>query len=408
MRHSGLSVLAALVVGVACVSTAMAGKKYDPGASDTEIKIGQTIPMSGPASAYALIGRVEADYMRMINAQGGVNGRKINLIQYDDGYNPTKTVEQVRRLVEQDGVLATFQIVGTPPNAAVQKYLNARKIPQLLASTGAARFTDPKTYPWTTAFNPSFKSEARIYADYITANHPDAKIAILYQNDDQGKDYVSGLKEGLGDRAKTMILAEEPYEIADPTVDSQIVKLRNSGADLLYAVTSPKFGAQAIRKVAQMGWKPVYIIDSNSAPSETLVPAGLENAKGIVSATYVKDPTDAQWADDPGMRRFKAFMAEWAPGENPNSGIAMYGYMAAKSLVQVLGQAGDDLTRANIMKQVTNIQAYDPDLMLPGITTATKDDYRVNRQMQLMRFDGKRWVRFGPIMTDGVVPGQTN
>lgn len=404
MELSRLPALAALAVGIVCSATVATGKTYDQGASDTEIRIGQTMPLSGPASAYGSIGKVQAAYVNMINAQGGVNGRKINLIQYDDAYNPTKTVEQVRRLVEQDGVLTTFQIVGTPPNAAVQKYLNGRKIPQLLASTGAARFTDPKNYPWTTAYNPGFKSEARIYAKYILDNHPDAKIAILYQNDDQGKDYVNGLREGLGAKADKMIIAQESYEMADPTVDSQMVKLKNSGANLFYAITSPKFGAQAIRKAAQLDWKPVYIIDTNSSPiSATLAPAGLENAKGIISATYVKDPLDPQWTDDAGMKRYKAFMAKWAPNEDPDSGISLYGYLVSKLLIQVLNQAGDELTRANIMKQVTNVQEYDADLLLPGVTTATKDNYKVNRQMQLMRFDGTRWVRFGPIITDDAI-----
>src|SRR5579872_4820387 len=356
------SIAFALALGAICVSPSLAQKQYDTGASDTDIKIGQTIPLSGPASAYGSIGKVQAAYIRMINEQGGVNGRKINLIQYDDAYNPPKTVEQVRRLVESDQVLTTFQLIGTPSNAAVQKYLNEKKVPQLLAATGATRFTDPKHFPWTIAFNPNYQSEGHIYAKYILANHPNAKIAILYQNDDLGKDYVKGLKDALGAKAK-MIVAEASYELSDPTVDSQIVSLQSSGADLFYNITTPKFGAQAIRKAAELGWKPVHILDINATPvSQTLVPAGLENAKGIISVNYGKDPLDPQWADDEGMKRYKAFMAKYAPGEDANSGIATYGFSTAELLVQILKQCGDDLTRANIMTQATNIKGYVADL----------------------------------------------
>jgi ABC-type branched-subunit amino acid transport system substrate-binding protein len=397
-------VLAAAMVagGLALAGPALAQKKYDTGATDTEIKVGQTIPLSGPASAYGAIGKVQAAYVRMINEQGGIKGRKINLIQYDDAYNPPKTVEQVRKLVESDEVLTTFQIIGTPPNAAVQKYLNEKKIPQLLASTGATRFTDPKNFPWTIAYNPNYQSEAHIYAKYILQNHPNAKIGILYQNDDLGKDYVKGLKDGLGAKAATMIVAEAPYELSDPTVDAQMVKLKSSGADLFYDITTPKFGAQAIKKAAELGWKPVHILDINATPvSQTLVPAGLENAKDIISVNYGKDPLDPQWAADEGMKRYKAFMAKYAPGEDANSGISTYGFSTASLLVQILKQCGDDLTRANIMKQATNISAsYVPDLALPGMSSATKDDYRINKQFQMMKFDGQRWVLFGPIITD--------
>jgi branched-chain amino acid transport system substrate-binding protein len=390
-----------LALGATFATPSLAQKKYDTGASDTEIKVGQTIPLSGPASAYGSIGKVQAAYIRMINEQGGVNGRKINLIQYDDAYSPPKTVEQVRKLVEGDEVLTTFQIIGTPPNAAVQKYLNEKKVPQLLAATGATRFTDPKNFPWTIAFNPNYQSEAHIYAKYILANYPNAKIAILYQNDDLGKDYVKGLKDALGAKA-SLIIAEASYELSDPTVDSQMVTLRASGADLFYNITTPKFGAQAIKKAAELGWRPVQILDINASPvSQTLVPAGLENAKGIISVNYGKDPLDPQWANDEGMKRYKAFMAKYASGEDANSGIATYGYSTAALLVQILKQCGDDLTRANIMKQATNIKTYVADLALPGMTpSTTPDDWRINKQFQMMKFDGERWVLFGPILTD--------
>jgi ABC-type branched-subunit amino acid transport system substrate-binding protein len=395
------STAVALALGAAFATPSLAQKQYDTGASDTEIKVGQTIPLSGPASAYGSIGKVQAAYIRMINEQGGINGRKINHIQYDDGYNPPKTVEQVRKLVESDEVLTTFQIIGTPPNAAVQKYLNEKKVPQLLAGTGATRFTDPKHFPWTIGFNPNYQSEAHIYAKYILANYPNAKIAILYQNDDLGKDYVKGLKDGLGAKAN-MIVAEASYELSDPTVDSQMVTLKASGADLFYNITTPKFGAQAIRKAAELGWKPVQILDINATPvSQTLIPAGLENAKDIISVNYGKDPLDPQWADDEGMKRYKAFMAKYAPAEDANSGIATYGYSTAALLVHILTQCGDDLTRANIMKQATNIKGYVADLALPGMTLSTDpDDWRINKQFQMMKFDGQRWVLFGPILTD--------
>jgi branched-chain amino acid transport system substrate-binding protein len=395
------TVALALALGATFATPALAQKKYDTGATDTEIKVGQTIPLSGPASAYGSIGKVQAAYIRMINEQGGINGRKVNLIQYDDAYSPPKTVEQVRKLVESDEVLTTFQIIGTPPNAAVQKYLNDKKVPQLLASTGATRFTDPKNFPWTIAYNPNYQAEAHIYAKFILENYPNAKIAILYQNDDLGKDYVKGLKDGLGTKAN-MIVAEKSYELSDPTVDSQMVTLKASGADLFYNITTPKFGAQAIKKAAELDWKPVQILDINATPvSQTLIPAGLENAKGIISVNYGKDPLDPQWADDEGMKRYKAFMAKYAPAEDANSGISTYGYGTAALLVQILKQCADDLTRANIMKQATNIQNYVSDLALPGMATSTDpNDWRINKQFQMMKFDGQRWVLFGPILTD--------
>src|SRR3569833_4312365 len=305
-------------VGVLATTLSMlpasAQKKYDTGATDTEIKIGQTVPLSGPASAYATVGKAQAAYMKMINDQGGIYGRKINLIQYDDAKTPPKTVEQVRKLVESDEVLLTFQIIGTAPNAAVEKYLNAKKVPQLFAATGAARFTDPKHYPWTLGFKPNYFVEGRIYGQYILKEHPNAKIGVLYQNDDLGKDYVNGLKAGLGDKAGKMIVTEASYEVSDPTIDSQVLKIKDAGADLFYSASTPKAAAQAIKKIAEMGWHPVHIVDINASPvSATLKPAGLEAAKGLISVNYGKEPLDPTWKDDAGLKKYFDFMAKYYP-----------------------------------------------------------------------------------------------
>ncbi|QIO33373.1 ABC transporter substrate-binding protein [Bradyrhizobium sp. 1(2017)] len=380
---------------------AQAQKKYDAGASDTVIKVGQTIPLSGPASAYAVIGKTQAAYMKMINDQGGVNGRKVELIQYDDAYSPPKTVEQVRKLVESDEVLLTFQIIGTAPNVAVQKYLNAKKIPQLFAATGAARFTDPKNFPWTMGFNPSYLVEGRIYAQYLLKHHPNARIGVLFQNDDLGKDYLAGLKAGLGDKAK-MIVAETSYEITEPTIDSQILRLKDAGADVLFSATTPKQAAQAIKKVAEIGWKPLHIIDINaSSVSAVLKPAGLDNAKGVVSVGYVKDAADPEWKDDAGMKRYLAFMAKYYPEGDRDSNLNVYGYITAQLLVQVLKQCGDDLTRESVMRQAASLKNVELDLTLPGISVATTPtDYRVNKQFQMVQFDGQRWQKLGDIITD--------
>src|ERR1044071_5310733 len=295
-------------------SSAYAQKKYDTGASDTEIKIGQTNPFSGPASAYATIGKTQAAYMKMINDQGGVNGRKINLIQYDDAYSPPKAVEQVRKLVESDEVLLTFQVLGTPSNAAVQKYLNGKKVPQLFAATGASKFTDPKNFPWTMGFNPNYFVEGKIYGQYILKEYPNAKIGILYQNDDLGKDYQNGIKAGLGDKAAKMIVAEASYEVADPTIDSQVLKIKDAGADLFYSATTPKQAAQAIRKIHELNWKPVHILDINASPvSATLKPAGLEASKGVISVNHGKDPDDPTWKDDAGLKKYLDFMTKYFP-----------------------------------------------------------------------------------------------
>jgi branched-chain amino acid transport system substrate-binding protein len=398
-----LTSIATLALAFA-TTAASAQKSYDPGASDTEIKVGQTMPFSGPASAYGTIGKVEAAYFQMVNEQGGINGRKVNLIAYDDAYNPPKTVEQVRKLVESDEVLLTFQILGTPPNAAVQKYLNSKKVPHLFASTGAARFTDPKNFPWTMGFNPNYQTEGRIYARYILTNYPNAKIGVLYQNDDLGKDYLIGLKDGLGDKAASLIVAEASYETADPTVDSQIVKLKTLGVDLFYNITTPKFAAQSIRKIAELGWKPVHILNINSTSvGGVLKPAGLENSQDIISVNYGKDPDDPTWANDPGMLKWKAFMDKYYPDGDKHSSFNSYGYSAAQLLEIVLRQCGDNLTRENVMKQAASLKNIVGDLALPGIVNnTTPTDYRVNKQLQMMRFKGERWQLFGPIISDDV------
>jgi branched-chain amino acid transport system substrate-binding protein len=398
LKLAAASTLAATLA----TSAAAAETKYDTGASDTEIKIGQTVPLSGPASAYAIITKTQAAYMKMINDQGGVNGRKINLIQYDDAYSPPKTVEQVRRLVESDEVLATFQIIGTAPNVAVEKYLNTRKVPQLFAATGAARFTDPKHFPWTMGFNPSYLVEGRIYAQYILKNYPNARIGVLYQNDDLGKDYLAGLKEGLGDKAARMIVAETSYEITEPTIDSQILRLKDAGVDLLFSATTPKQAAQAIKKNAEIGWKPVHIVDINAnSLGSTLKPAGVENAKGLISVNYVKDPAEPVWKDDPGVQRYLAFMAKYYPEGDKTSNFNVYGTITAELMVKVLQQCGDDLTRDNVLRQATHLDHVELGLLLPGISVTTSPtDYRVNKQFQMIQFDGERWQNIGGVITD--------
>jgi ABC-type branched-subunit amino acid transport system substrate-binding protein len=408
MRNGIFHLVTGTAVAVALsASPASAQKKYDTGATDTEIKIGQTVPFSGPASAYAGIGKTQAAYLKMINEQGGINGRKVNLIQYDDAYSPPKAVEQVRKLVEGDEVLLTFQIIGTPSNAAVQKYLNTKKVPQLLASTGASRFSDPKNAPWTIAYNPNYQSEGRIYAKYILQNHPNARIGILYQNDDLGRDYIAGLKSGLGDKAATMIIGEASYEVSDPTIDSQIVKLKTLGADVLYDASTPKFAAQAIKKVADLGWKPVHILDINASPvSATLKPAGLDISKDIISTNYAKDPGDPQWKDDPGIKAYFAFMDKYYPEGDKLNTVNSYGYATAELLVRILRQCGDDLSRENVMHQAASLKDVVGSLALPGMSVNTSPtDYRIHKQMQMMKFNGERWELFGPIIEDSGASG---
>jgi branched-chain amino acid transport system substrate-binding protein len=408
MRNGFFHLITGTAIAVALsASPASAQKKYDSGATDTEIKIGQTVPFSGPASAYATIGKAQAAYINMINDQGGINGRKINLIQYDDAYSPPKAVEQVRKLVESDEVLLTFQIIGTPSNAAVQKYLNQKKVPQLFAGTGASKFTDPKNFPWTLGFNPNYFVEGRIYGQYILKEYPNAKIGVLYQNDDLGKDYLNGIKAGLGDKAATMIVSEASYETSDPTIDSQILKLKSAGADLFFSASTPKFAAQAIKKNAELGWKPVHILDINATSvGAVMQPAGLEASKGVISVNYSKDPSDPTWKDDAGLKKYFGFMAKYYPEGDKNSIFNIYGYSTTQMLIHVLKQCGDDLTRENVLKQATNLKDVQLDLALPGILgNTTSSDYRVNKQLQMMKFNGERWELFGPIIEDAGAAG---
>ncbi len=389
-----LAVIAA--VGLSAASLAYAQKKYDPGASDTEIRIGQTMPYSGPASAYGAQGKSEIAYFRMVNARGGINGRKINFISLDDGYSPPKTVEQTRKLVEEDQVLALVNSIGTPTNSAVHKYLNQKKVPQLLVSTGAAKWNDPKNFPWTTPGYPPYEQEARVYAKHILANHPDAKIALIYQNDDFGKDYLKGFKDGLG-ASVNRIVKEVSYEISDPTVDSQVIDLKSSGANVLFTITTPKFGAQVIRRVAELGWKPAhYIVSVSAARSQALEPAGLQNAVGLITASTLKEPSDPTWDKDPGMIEYRKFMKEWFPDGDPNNtGIAL-GFVIGQLVEHILKGAGDELTRANLMKQATNIHDLSLPLLLPGVTlTVTPEDLNPFHTFRTMRFDGTRWTLFG-------------
>ena len=387
---------------MACVlaSTAVAEKKYDPGATDTEIKVGHTNPYSGPASAYGTIGRAEAAYFKMINEQGGINGRKINFISLDDGYSPPRTVEQVRKLVEEEQVLLLFQSLGTPSNTAIHKYMNARKVPQLFVSTGATKWGDPQNYPWTMGWQPNYQTEAHLYAKYLLQNKPAAKIAVLYQNDDYGKDYLKGLRDGLGRQADSLIVNAVSYEVTDPTVDSQIVTLHGSGADALFIFATPKFAAQAIRKTYDVGWKPMMFLNNvSSSVASVLQPAGLEKSVGLVTALYMKDPTDPQWANDPAMKEWQVMMKKYYPDGNLSDNLNVFGYLAAQTLVQVLKQCGDELTRENVMRQAANLRDLALPMLLPGIkiNTSPTDFYPVD-QIQLARFDGKRWVLFGEVL----------
>ncbi len=401
MANAYRALAAALAASLTLAPAAHAQKRYGPGASDTEIKFGQTMPYSGPASAYGTIGKAEAAYFRMINDQGGVNGRKLNLISLDDGYSPPRTVEQIRKLVEDEQVLFAFQTLGTPSNTAIQKYMNARKVPHLFVATGATKWGDPQHNPWTMGWQPTYQHESQIYAKYVLKNRPNAKIAVLYQNDDYGKDYLKGFKDGLGSQASKLIVAEASYEVTDPTVDSQIVALKASGAGVLFNITTPKFAAQAIRKVHDIGWRPLHFLNNvSSSVASVLQPAGLDKSVGLISVAYFKDPTDPAWKDDKAVQDYFAFMKKYYPEGNAADGLNAYGYAVAQTLVQALKQCGDDLTRENIMRQAASIKDLDVPMLLPGIriNTSPTDFYPIE-QVQLMRFDGKTWVLFGDIVS---------
>ncbi len=376
-------------------------KTYDTGATDTEIKIGNIMPYSGPASAYGVIGKTEAAYFTKINAEGGINGRKINFISYDDAYSPPKAVEQARRLVESDEVLLIFNSLGTPSNTAIQKYMNAKKVPQLFVATGATKWNDPRDFPWTMGYQPNYQSETRIYAKYIQREMPNARIAVLYQNDDYGKDYLKGLKDGLGAKAASMIVAEEAYEVSEPTIDSHIVKLKASDADVFVNITTPKFAAQAIKKVAEIGWKPLHLLNNVSASIGSVIkPAGFENAQDIISSNYGMDPSDPQWRDNPGMKAYDEFLAKYFPEGNRIDNSVMYGFNVAQVMVQVLKQCGDNLTRDNVMKQAANLHDFTTTNALPGIKINTSPtDFAPIKQMQLMKIKGERWELFGPVLS---------
>ncbi len=389
-----LPALAGVVFGAMLSTAAAQEKKYSPGASDTEIKIGHTIPYSGPVSAYGSAGRALAGYFKMLNSQGGINGRQINFISLDDAYSPPKTVEQTRKLVEQDQVLLIFGNVGTPTNTAIHKYLNSKKVPQLMISTGASKFNDTAGFPWTTPLYPSYHLEQKIYAQHILKHRPDAKIGVIYPNDDFGKDHLAGLKEALGAKGKAMLVAEQSYETTDPTIDSQIIALKASGATVFVNISTPKFAAQAIRKAKDIGWAPLHlVVNASSSISSVLVPAGLENSVGLITAAFIKTTSDPAWADDADVKDYVAFMKKWVPQDNPDDAFCAMGFLAASVLRDVLTRAGDDLTRENVMKMAKSIDGLRPPLMLPGIALkTTPQDVAAYSNLRLQRFDGTRWV----------------
>ena len=379
-------------------------KKYDIGATDTEIKLGNIMPYSGPASSYSVIGKTEAAYFNKINAEGGINGRKINFISYDDGYSPPKTVEQARKLVESDEVLLIFNSLGTPPNSSIHRYMNAKKVPQLFVATGATKWNDPRDFPWTMGYQPNYQSEGQIYAKYILKNAPNARIGVLYQNDDYGKDYVKGLKDGLGTKAASMIVAEESYETTEPTIDSHIVNLKASGADVFFDVAIPKFAAQAIKKAAEIGWKPLHVLNNvSSSISATIKPAGVDNSQGIISSAWIKDPTDPQWKDDPDIKAWNAFLDKYYPEANRADANVIYGYAVAQTMVHVLKQCGNNLTRENVMKQAASLHDFTVAGLLPGVKINTSpSDFAPVSQLQLMRLKGDTWERFGEVISSDV------
>ncbi|HJM49669.1 MAG TPA: ABC transporter substrate-binding protein [Alphaproteobacteria bacterium] len=402
--HTALryAVSAAAAAGVVLAAgAANADKKYGPGVSDTEIKIGNTNPYSGPASSYGTIGKVIKAYFDKVNAEGGVNGRKIKFITLDDGYSPPKTKEQFRKLVEREKVLFIFQSLGTPTNSAVHKYMNKKKVPQLFVATGATKWGQPKKFPWTMGWQPNYQTEGAVTANYLKINKPDAKVAILFQNDDYGKDYVKGFKDALGPSlAAKMIVAEESYEVTDPTVDSQVINLKASGADTFFNVAIPKFAAQAIRKIYDIGWRPVQLLNSvSSSVSSVLKPAGLEKSKGNITTAYLMDPTDPSWTNDPEYLAWLKFMDKYYPSGDKTNSFNAYGYSVGHTLVQVLKQCGDNLTRENIMKEAASLRKYRSPMLLPGITVSTSpNDFYPIESMQMQKFDGEKWLRFGKVV----------
>jgi branched-chain amino acid transport system substrate-binding protein len=403
IKNNRLSRFAALATAAAfsfaATQGALAQKKYDTG--DTEITIGNVEAYSGPASAYGVIGKTEDAYFTMINDQGGINGRKINFISYDDGYSPPKTVEQVRKLIESDEVFLVFNALGTPTQTAVQKYQNMKKVPQLFVATGASKWNAPKDFPWTMGFQPSYRVEARIFAKYILKTKPDAKVAVFYQNDDFGKDYVAGLKEVFGDKTSQILIAEESYETTEPSIDSHIVKLKGTGADVLVNISTPKFAAQTIKKLAELEWKPMHVMtDVSVSIGAVMQPAGLAASEGVLSAQYLMVASDPQWKDNEGMKKFLAFIDKYMPGADISDTNLVYGYAAAQTMVQVLKQAGDNLTRENVMKQAASLKDFVPDTLLPGVkinTSAT--DFAPVEQLQMMQFKSGKWQMFGDVIS---------
>jgi branched-chain amino acid transport system substrate-binding protein len=398
MQFKSVTLALAGLVSLAVAGPALAQKKYDPGATDKEIKVGNINPYSGPASAYGAIGKAIGAYFDKVNAEGGINGRMVKYISLDDGYNPAKTVEQTRKLVEQEEVLLVFQPLGTPPNSAIHKYMNDRKVPHLFVATGATKWGDPKNFPYTMGWQPNYQSESKVFAAHILETKPNAKIAILYQNDDYGKDYLKGFEDGLGDKAKTMIVSKVTYEVTDPTVDSQIVSLKASGADTFFNITTPKFAAQAIKKAAELGWKPTHYLNSvSNAVGSVLKPAGLENSVGILTAGYIKDPTDPQFQKGKEYDDWVAWMKKYNASADMSDNFNVYGYTVAQTLVQVLKQAGDNLTRDNIMKQAASLDMTLP-MLLPGVNIKTgPDDFYPIEREQLMKFTGTTWELFGKV-----------
>lgn len=399
-RSSAVGITLAAVIGLALIGSASAQKAYDPGASDTEIKIGNISPYSGPASSYAAIAKAQAAYFQMINESGGINGRKINYISYDDGYSPPKTVEQARKLVESDEVLFLLSPLGTPGNSAIHKYMNARKVPHLFLTSGANKWADPENFPWTMGFLNNYRAEADIYIQYLQKHYPNAKIGIIYQNDDFGKDYVAGFRQSLGAAADQKIVAAIPYEVSVPTIDPIVVSIRAANPDVVFHIATPKFVAQAIKKIGELGWKPIQIIPNTATSiSNVMIPSGVENSTGVLGASYLKDVNDKQWASDPEVQKWSAFMDKYMPGANKADSLNMYAYVVAQVAARVLAQCGDNLTRANVMAQAANIDMT-PEGLLPGVRIKTsKTDFAPLEQLQMMKFNGTYWELFGELLT---------